>query len=78
LHDGSDLKIVSAGLTGWFSKTWRGEVRASWDHVSDEGGIPGRDGSDVFVYVALSWQTDMLAPPDEQMVPIREYPRVAQ
>lgn len=83
LHDGSDLKgerrsIVSAGLTGWFSKTWRGEVRASWDHVSDEGGIPGRDGSDVFVYVALSWQTDKLVPPDEEVVPFREYPGIVQ
>ncbi len=83
LHDGSDLKgerrsIVSAGLTGWFSKTWRGEVRASWDHVSDEGGIPGRDGSDVFVYVALSWQTDKLVPPDEAVVPFREYPGIVQ
>lgn len=83
LHDGSDLKgerrsIVSAGLTGWFSKTWRGEVRASWDHVSDEGGIPGRDGSDVFVYVAFSWQTDKLVPPDEEVVPFREYPGIVQ
>ena len=78
LHDGGDRKgerrsIISAGLTGWSSKYWRGEVRASWDHVSDEGGIPGRDGSDVFVYVALSWQTDVLVPPDVvEKVPIRE------
>ena len=83
MHDGSDLmgerrEVVSAGLTGWFSKKWRGEIRASWDHVSDEGGIPGRDGSDVFVYVALSWQTDTLLPPDEEVVPVREYRRMAQ
>jgi hypothetical protein len=48
---------------GWFSKYWWGEERAYWDQVSDEGGVPGRDGSDVFVYVALSWQTDILVPP---------------
>jgi hypothetical protein len=76
-HEGGDLagenrSIVSAGLAGWFSKYWRGEVRASWEYVSDEEGIPGRDGSDVFVYVGLSWQTDALVAPDEEEVPIRE------
>jgi len=40
--------------------------------VTDEGGIPGRNGSDVSAWVALSWQTNVLVPSDEQEVPIRE------
>ncbi len=82
-HKGGDLSgesnaIVTAGLVSWLSKSLRGEVRASWDHVSDEGGIPGRDGSDVFVYVGLSWQTNELVPPDEEEIPVREITRVPQ
>jgi len=83
LHDGGDLKgerhsIVSAGLIGWFSKKWRGEIHASWDHVTDEEGIPGRDGSVFSAWIALSWQTDVLVPPDEEEVPIREIRGVTQ
>ena len=77
LHDGSDLKgerrsIVSAGLIGWLSKSWRAEARASWERVTGEGGVPGRAGTDVAAWVGLSWQTDMLLPPDVEEVPIRE------
>ena len=82
-HKGGDLagesqSIVTAGLASWLSKSWRGEVRASWDHVSNEGGIAGRNGSDVFVYVGLSWQTDELVPPDDEELPIRQIQRITQ
>ncbi len=82
-HEGGGLagesrSIVTAGLTGWFSKYWRGEVRAAWERVSEEGGIPGRDGSDVFVYVGISWQTDEVVPSDMEEVPLREIQGVAQ
>jgi len=78
LRDGADARgerrlIVSAGLVGWLSEKWRGEAHASWDRVTGEGGIPGRNGSDVSAWVALSWQTNTLVPPDEQEVPVREY-----
>jgi hypothetical protein len=46
--------------------------------VTDEGGITGRDGSDFSAWVALSWQTNVLVPSDEQQVPIREYQRITQ
>ncbi|MDX1814499.1 MAG: capsule assembly Wzi family protein [Thermodesulfobacteriota bacterium] len=83
LHDGGDLmgerrSIVSAELIGWFSKKWRGEVHASWDHGTGEEGIPGRDGSDFSAWIALSWQTDRLVPPDEEEVPIREIQEVTK
>ena len=68
----------AAGLVSWLSRSWRGEVRVSWEHVSDAGGIAGTDGSDVFVYVGLSWQTNELVPPDEEEVPIREIQREIQ
>lgn len=82
-HEGGDLagenrSTVSAGLAGWVSKYWRGEVRASWEHVSEEGGIPGRDRSDVFVYVGLSWQTEEFVPSDGEEVPLREIQGVTQ
>jgi len=83
LHDGFGRKgerreVVSAGLIGWLSKSWRAEVRASWERVTGEGGVPGRDGTDVAAWVALSWQTDELVPPDEEEVPIRELQGVTQ
>jgi hypothetical protein len=83
LRDGPDAggerrSIVSAGLVARLSESWRGEARASWDRVTDEGGITGRDGTDVSAWVALSWQTNVLVPSDEQEVPIREYPRANQ
>jgi len=53
-------------------------VRASWDRVTDEGGVPGRDGSDVSAWVALSWQTNVLVPSDLQEAPIREYQRISE
>jgi hypothetical protein len=82
-HEGGDLageshSIVSAGLLGWSTKSWRGEVRASWDRVSDEGGVSGRDGSDFTAWVALTWQTNVLVPPDEGEVPLRELQGVPQ
>jgi hypothetical protein len=75
---GERRSIVSAGIVAWLSENWRGEARASWNHVTDEGGITGRDGSDFSAWVALSWQTNVLVPSDEQQVPIREYQRITQ
>ncbi|MGA7105731.1 MAG: hypothetical protein WBX49_10345, partial [Candidatus Deferrimicrobiaceae bacterium] len=77
LHDSVDRKgerreVVSAGIIDWFSKSWRAEARASWERVTGEGGVPGRAGTDVAAWVALSWQTDVLVPSDEEEVPIRE------
>ncbi len=83
LHDGGDRmgerrEVVSAGLIGRLSKSWRAEARASWERVTGEGGVPGRGGTDVAAWVALSWQTDMLVPPDEEEVPLREIQGIAQ
>ena len=77
-YDGGDRSgerrtIASVGLTGWLTKSWRGEARAAVDRVTAEGGVPGRDGSAFSAWVALSWQTDRLIPADEEEVPIREY-----
>jgi hypothetical protein len=82
-HEGGDLageshSIVSAGLLGWLTKSWRGEVRASWDRVKDERGGSGRDGTDVTAWVALTWQTNVLVPPDVEEVPLRELQGVTQ
>ena len=75
---GERRSIVSAGIVAWLSESWRGEARASWNRVTDEGGITGRDGTDVSAWVALSWQTNVLVPSDEQEVPFREYQRITQ
>lgn len=79
LRDGADAKgerrtILSAGLVGWLTDSWRAEAHASWDRVTDEGGIAGRGGTDVTAWLALAWQTNTLVPPDTetQEVPRRE------
>ena len=69
---GERRSVVSAGLTGWLTPSWRGEARASVNRVTTEGGVPGREGSAFSIWVALSWQTNTLAPPDEEEVPLRE------
>jgi hypothetical protein len=78
LHDGGDRKgerrsIVSAGLIGWVSTSWRAEAHASWDRVTGEGAVPGRAGTDVAAWVALSWQTNVLVPSDTEEIPARGY-----
>ncbi len=75
---GESREVASAGLTGWLSPSWRGEIRVSVNRISSEGGVPGRDRSAFSAWVALSWQTNTLSPPDEEEVPFREYQGVAQ
>ena len=83
LRDGADAKgerrtVVSAGLVGWLTASLRGEARVDYDHVTDEGGVPGSDGTDVRAFLGLSYQMDQLLPPDEREVPIREIQGVTQ
>jgi len=83
LHDSGNLKgerrsIVSAGLVAWLTKSWRGEVHAAWDHATAPEGTQGLEGSAFSAWVALSWQTNVLVPPDEEEVPIREIQREIQ
>ncbi len=83
LHDGGvpageRRLIVSAGLTGWLTASWRGEARASVDRVTTGGGVPGREGSAFTAWIALSWQTNTLIPLEDEEVPLREYQGVAR
>ena len=63
----------SAGITGWLSKSWRAEAHASWDRVTDEGGVPGKEGTDFAAWVALSWQTNVLVSSDTEEIPPGRY-----
>jgi len=83
LHDGGDLKgerrsIVSAGLISWLTKSWRGEVHAAWDHANAPEGTQGLGGTAFAAWVELSWQTNVLSPPEVEEVPIREIQREIQ
>ncbi len=79
LRDGSSARaerrtILSAGVIGWLTDSWRAEAHASWNRVTDEAGVPGRGGADVAAWFTLAWQTNTLVPPDTETreVPTRD------
>jgi len=53
---GERRTIVSAGLTGWLTKTWRAEARVSRDRVTVRGGVPGAEGTDYSALVSVGYQ----------------------
>lgn len=55
--------VYSAGFTGWLAKNWRAEAHASMDRVTTRDGIPGREGTDFFAFVAVGYQMTSLSPP---------------
>jgi hypothetical protein len=56
----------SAGVTGWLTKSWRGEARVSTDHITNEGGVPGSTGTDFSAYVAVSYQVSSFSFPGSE------------
>jgi len=47
---------VGAGLIAWLTKNWRAEARVAIYRVSNQGGTPGKDSSDVPTQFNLSYQ----------------------
>jgi len=53
----------SAGITGWLTSAWRAEVHAATDSVTDQGGVPGSEGTDFSAFLAVSYQVSSFEGP---------------
>jgi hypothetical protein len=52
---------LSAGFTGWLTESWRAEARTTFDHVTNQGGVPGSEGGDFSAWFAISYQVTALS-----------------
>ncbi|MGB3097396.1 MAG: capsule assembly Wzi family protein [Candidatus Deferrimicrobiaceae bacterium] len=80
LHDSESIRgerrsLFSWGLTGWLTKAWRAEARATVEHVSNQGGVTNADGTSFSAWFSLAYQVDMLYGEDYSEDPRREYRR---
>jgi hypothetical protein len=80
LHDSEAIRgerrsLFSGGLTGWLTKAWRAEARATVERVSNQGGVSGAGGTSFSAWFSLAYQVDMLYGEDYSEDPRREYRR---
>ncbi|NJD62078.1 MAG: capsule assembly Wzi family protein, partial [Deltaproteobacteria bacterium] len=61
LSPGERRNRYTAGITGWLTKSWRAEARASMERQTDEGGVPGAGGTDFSAVLAISYQVSSLS-----------------
>ncbi len=47
---------VSGAIVAWLTKNFRAEGRLTFEDVSSENGVPGRDETDVVLQTTLSYQ----------------------
>jgi hypothetical protein len=51
-----ERKRITGGLVAWLTRNVRAEGKVSYDRISDEGGVPGRDGSNKTIELSAAWQ----------------------
>jgi hypothetical protein len=51
-----ERKRITGGLVAWFTGNVRAEGKVAYDRFSDEGGVPGRDGSTKSIELSAAWQ----------------------
>jgi len=49
-------KRIAGGVVAWLTGNVRVEGKAAYDRFSDEGGVPGRDGSNKTIEISAAWQ----------------------
>jgi hypothetical protein len=47
---------IAGGVVAWLTRNVRAEGKVSYDRFSDEGGVPGRDGTNKTVAFSAAWQ----------------------
>jgi hypothetical protein len=53
---GEVRKRTMGGLVAWLTRNVRAEGKAVYERFSDEGGVPGRDGSNKAIELSAAWQ----------------------
>jgi hypothetical protein len=53
---GEQRRRIMGGLVAWLTRNVRAEGKAVYERFSDEGGVPGRDGSVKTIELSAAWQ----------------------
>ena len=47
---------IVGGFVAWLTRNVRAEGKVAYDRFSDEGGVPGRDGTNKTIALSAAWQ----------------------